>query len=91
LSTADRERLEKFLTAIDGSPTTLERPICRGDWQITGKHGHVPPDGNSFLLYVTTPERENLDQKRQDSLLRLASPVGKYQKSAQLRTAVPSR
>jgi hypothetical protein len=32
-----------------------------GDWQITGKHGHVLADGSAFLLYARTPERDNLD------------------------------
>jgi hypothetical protein len=58
--TSDRDHLEKLITAIDASPTTLERPVCRGwvgDWQITGKSGHVlaaPPSG--YLLYANTPE-----------------------------------
>jgi hypothetical protein len=44
------------LTAIDASPTALERPVCRGwvgDYQITGKHGHVLADHPGYLLYVT--------------------------------------
>jgi hypothetical protein len=58
---SDRDHLEKFLTAIDASPTTLERPVCRGwvgDWQITGKQGHVLTDGTGYLLYANTPERD---------------------------------
>jgi hypothetical protein len=52
----DREHLSAFLTAIDASPTALERPNCRGwigDYQITGKHGHVLADHPGYLLYVT--------------------------------------
>jgi hypothetical protein len=55
MNVADRAHLETFLTAIDASPTALERPVCRGwvgDYQITGKHGHVLADGAGFLLYV---------------------------------------
>lgn len=62
--TTDRERLVALLEALDASPRCLERPVCRGwtgDWQITGKHGHVLADGNSVLIYVTTPERDVLD------------------------------
>jgi hypothetical protein len=52
----DREHLSAFLTAIDASPTTLERPVCRGwvsDYQITGKRGHVLADASGYLLYIT--------------------------------------
>ena len=52
----DREHLSAFVTAIDASPTALERPLCRGwvgDYQITGKHRHVLTDGTGYLLYVT--------------------------------------
>ena len=52
----DREHLSAFLTAIDASPTALERPNCRGwigDYQVSGKHGHVLADHPGFLLYVT--------------------------------------
>jgi hypothetical protein len=51
----DRLHLEAFLTAVDGSPGALERPNCRGwigDYQITGKHGHVLADQPGYLLYV---------------------------------------
>jgi hypothetical protein len=57
MNVADRAHLETFLTAIDASPTALERPVCRGwvgDYQVTGKHGHVLADGAGFLLYVGT-------------------------------------
>ena len=56
----DRDHLDEFLTAIDASPTALERPVCRGwlgDYQITGKHGHVLVDGAGYLLYVTIDVR----------------------------------
>ena len=59
--TIDRERLVALLDALEASPTCLERPNCRGwigDWQITGKHGYAMTDGNAYLLYVTTPERD---------------------------------
>ena len=44
------------MTAIDASPTALERPVCRGwigDHQVTGKHGHVLADHPGYLAYVT--------------------------------------
>ena len=53
----DRAQLEPFLAALDASPTALERPNCRGwigDYQITGKHGHVLADHAGYLLYVTS-------------------------------------
>jgi hypothetical protein len=52
----DREHLTAFLAAIEASPTTLERPVCRGwigDYQITGKHGHVLSNEPGYLLFVT--------------------------------------
>ena len=52
----EREHLKTFLTAIDASPTALERPVYRGwvgDYQINGKHGHVLSDHPGYLLYVT--------------------------------------
>ena len=57
----ERERLVALLDALDASERCLERPVCRGwvgDWQITGKHGHAMTDGDAYLLYVTTPERD---------------------------------
>jgi hypothetical protein len=51
----DREHLETFRVAIDAWGRALERPNVRGwmgDWQITGKSGHVLPDGTGFLLWV---------------------------------------
>ena len=62
--TLDRERLVALLIALDASPRCLERPTCRGwigDWQITGKHGHAMTDGDAYLIYVTTPERDRMD------------------------------
>jgi hypothetical protein len=56
MNVADRAHLDTFLTAIDASPIALERPVCRGwvgDYQITGKHGHVLSDHPGYLLYVT--------------------------------------
>jgi hypothetical protein len=55
----DHNHLETMLTALDASETCFERPHCRGftgDWQITGKLGHVLADGDGFLLYVSTEE-----------------------------------
>jgi hypothetical protein len=57
----ERERLAALLDALDASSRCLERPVCRGwigEWQITGKHGHAMTDGDAYLLYVTTPERD---------------------------------
>jgi hypothetical protein len=64
MNVADRAHLDTFLTAIDASPTALERPNCRGwvgEYQITGKHGHVLADGAGYFLYATTPERDRRD------------------------------
>jgi hypothetical protein len=50
-----RAHLDTFLTAIDASPAALECPNCRGwigDYQITGRHGHVLADQPGYLLYV---------------------------------------
>jgi hypothetical protein len=50
-----------MLAALDASPTKLHRPICRGwtgDWQITGKTGHILSDTTGYLLYANTPERD---------------------------------
>ena len=55
----DRDHLDRFLSAIDASPTALERPVCRGwigDYQITGKRGHVLAAQPGYLLYANTPE-----------------------------------
>jgi hypothetical protein len=67
---ADREQLETFLVAINASSLALHRPNCRGwlgDYQITGKHGHVLPDGTGFLLYAGwegSPKRWTYAKKR---------------------------
>ena len=56
MTVTDRAQLEPFLAALDASATALERPNCRGwmgDYQITGKHGHVLADHPGYLLYVT--------------------------------------
>jgi hypothetical protein len=48
----DRERLETMLEALDASPGALRRPACRGwagDYQITGRLGHILADGDGFL------------------------------------------
>jgi hypothetical protein len=53
---SDRAHLDTFLSAIDASPGALGRPSCRGwigDYQITGKHGHILADQPGYLLYVT--------------------------------------
>jgi hypothetical protein len=55
----EHDHLETMVTALDASPTCFERPVCRGftgDWQITGKLGHVLADGDGYLLYVSTEE-----------------------------------
>jgi hypothetical protein len=78
---SDRTHLDTFLTAIDASPLALERPNCRGwigDYQITGKHGHVLADGAGFLLYVSAGEsiRRWTNVKRQLSFCRLKQERG---------------
>ena len=52
---SDRSHLYAFLTATDASATALERPVGRGwvgDYQISGKTGHVLANGAGYLLYV---------------------------------------
>jgi hypothetical protein len=73
---SDRTHLEALLIALDASPIALERPNCRGwvgDYQISGKLGHVLADGAGFLLYVGTNEsvRRWTNVKRQLSFCRL--------------------
>ena len=61
---SDRSRLLTFLTALGASPKALHRPVCRGwvgDWQISGKHGHILTDGTGYYLYATTPEIDRTD------------------------------
>ena len=57
---SDRSHLYAFLTATDASATALERPVGRGwvgDYQISGKTGHVLANGAGYLLYVHIDER----------------------------------
>jgi hypothetical protein len=57
----DRERLETMLEALDASPGALRRPACRGwagDYQITGRLGHILADGDGFLLHIHTGHRQ---------------------------------
>jgi hypothetical protein len=71
----DKVHLETLLTALDASPRALYRPICRGwtgDYQITGKLGHILADGDGFLLYVHTGE----SPRRWTNVKRLADDVG---------------
>lgn len=67
MTISDRAHLDTFLTAIDASPTALERPNCRGwigDYQITGKFGHVLADHSGYLLCVATvPRRSEFTQR----------------------------
>ncbi len=61
---SDRIDLVAFLDALDASITALYRPNCRGwsgDYQITGKHGHILADSTGYLIYVigTTAQRWN--------------------------------
>ena len=61
---SDKAKLLPFLEALDASPKALHRPVCRGwvgDWQISGKTGHVLAGGSAFLLYATTPEIDRID------------------------------
>jgi hypothetical protein len=51
----DRDSLLSLVAALDASPRALRRDEC-GDWQITGKHGHVHVDGACYLLCVMTGE-----------------------------------
>jgi hypothetical protein len=58
---------EAFLTAIDASPGALERPNRRGwigEYQITGKHGHILADQPGYLLFVTGTVRRWKKAKR---------------------------
>ncbi len=78
----DRERLVALVTALDASPRSLQRTVCRGwvgDWQITGKHGHVMAYGDDFLIYAATPERGCMGYGRQAKVLRVTPPLDKHQ------------
>jgi hypothetical protein len=58
----DRTRLTTMVQALNASPRTLRRPLCRGwsgDYQITGKCGHILTDGAGFLLFVSTSPWES--------------------------------
>jgi hypothetical protein len=72
-----REHLSAFLTAVEASSIALERPVCRGwigDYQITGKHGHVLADHPGYLLYVTgTCENARKNNERATSLTSCAA------------------
>ena len=48
-------QLEKPLAALDASQLGLRRDEC-GDYRINGKLGHIYPDSDGFLLYVSTGE-----------------------------------
>ncbi|HWW37153.1 MAG TPA: hypothetical protein VNZ23_18195 [Xanthobacteraceae bacterium] len=71
--TTDRERLLALLDALDGSETTLQRDMVRGegrtgDWGIRGQKDRkgndanvIYPDGAGYLLYVTPGEKTGKD------------------------------
>jgi hypothetical protein len=53
----DRALLAALVRALDASDVTLRREQCRGElgeYVVAGKSGHVCPDGDGFLLVVTT-------------------------------------
>jgi hypothetical protein len=63
---SDRSHLYAFLTATDASATALERPVGRGwvgDYQISGKTGHVLANGAGYLLYVHIDERTAMERE----------------------------
>jgi hypothetical protein len=63
---SDRSHLYAFLTATDASATALERPVCRGwvgDYQISGKTGHVLANGTGYLFYVHIDERTAMERE----------------------------
>ena len=65
LAVSDRSHLYAFLTATDASATALERPVGRGwvgDYQISGKTGHVLANGAGYLLYVHIDERTAMER-----------------------------
>jgi hypothetical protein len=52
-----RVSLRVLLLVLDASPLSLRRDFWRGmdrrgDYAIHGKHGHIYPDGDGYLLYV---------------------------------------
>jgi hypothetical protein len=53
--------MKLLLDALDASPITLTRDLCRGlgrvgDYAIRGKYGHIYPDSTGYLLCVYTGE-----------------------------------
>jgi hypothetical protein len=63
----DRERLETMLEALDASPGALRRPACRGwagDYQITGRLGHILADGDGCLLHIHTGDTDKPTPRR---------------------------
>ena len=63
----DREPLETMLEALDASPGALRRPACRGwagDYQITGRLGHILADGDGFLLHIHTGDTDEPTPRR---------------------------
>jgi hypothetical protein len=79
----DRDRLERLITALDASVLALERPVCWGwvgDWQITGKHGHVMATDESTALVrlekrlgfaAVTQDGDEMPHNRRDFLARV--------------------
>ena len=73
---SDRSHLYAFLTATDASATALERPVGRGwvgDYQISGKTGHVLANGTGYLLYVHIDERTAMEREPSSRRLRALS------------------
>ena len=64
---AMREHLETMLEALDASPGALRRPACRGwtgDYQITGRLGHILADGDGCLLHIHTGDTDKPTPRR---------------------------
>ena len=69
---SERDHLAAMLAALDASSIALHRPVCRGwigDWQITGKTGHILSDTRRYLLYANTPEKDEPHPDRPDRML----------------------
>ena len=69
---SERDHLAAMLAALDASSIALHRPVCRGwigDWQITGKTGHILSDGGGYLLYANTPEKDEPHPEHPDRKL----------------------
>jgi hypothetical protein len=47
--------LDALASALDASPRALRQDAC-GDWQISGKQGHIYADRDGWLIVVTTDE-----------------------------------